>query len=258
MGKAVAEGVAERLGYQCLSRDVLLEASDKFNIPEITLQQAMTDAPSVLQRSAHAQQRYVAYILSALTHRLCQDNIVYHGLVRPEALKDISHVMKVRINADLELRVSIVQERDGLNKREARALINRLDKARRRFTRSIYGVDPANPQLYDLLLKIPTFSVEDAVDVICHAAGLKRFRTTDESRKEMQDLALASRVKSALVGRRPLVSVASHYGNVVIYYHGSQRNVRKLKGSVGEICAGIPGINNIEVHAGVDPPPNAV
>ena len=34
-GKEVAERVAERLGYQCISREVIIEASREFNIPEI-------------------------------------------------------------------------------------------------------------------------------------------------------------------------------------------------------------------------------
>ena len=36
-GKAVAEKLAAKLGYELVSRDVLLEASDEFNIPEIKL-----------------------------------------------------------------------------------------------------------------------------------------------------------------------------------------------------------------------------
>ena len=36
-GKEVAEKVAKQLGYECISRDILLEASEEFNIPEIRL-----------------------------------------------------------------------------------------------------------------------------------------------------------------------------------------------------------------------------
>jgi len=34
-GKEVAEKLAETLRYECISRDILLEASEEFNIPEI-------------------------------------------------------------------------------------------------------------------------------------------------------------------------------------------------------------------------------
>ena len=48
-GKDIAEKVAEKLGYECISRDLLLEASQHFNIPEIKLVRALHDAPSVLE-----------------------------------------------------------------------------------------------------------------------------------------------------------------------------------------------------------------
>ncbi|MBW1912541.1 MAG: cytidylate kinase family protein, partial [Deltaproteobacteria bacterium] len=32
-GKEVAEKVSQKLGYECISRDVLLEASEEFNVP---------------------------------------------------------------------------------------------------------------------------------------------------------------------------------------------------------------------------------
>ncbi|MGO9691663.1 MAG: cytidylate kinase family protein, partial [Syntrophobacteraceae bacterium] len=36
-GKEVAEKVAQKLGYKCYAREVILEASKEFNIPEIKL-----------------------------------------------------------------------------------------------------------------------------------------------------------------------------------------------------------------------------
>ena len=45
-GEEVAQKVAQKLGYECISRDILLEASKEFNIPEIKLVRAIHDAPS--------------------------------------------------------------------------------------------------------------------------------------------------------------------------------------------------------------------
>ena len=43
--REVAEKLAQTLGYECISRDILLEASEQFNIPEIKLLQAIHEAP---------------------------------------------------------------------------------------------------------------------------------------------------------------------------------------------------------------------
>ena len=105
-GKEVAEKLALKLGYTCISRDILLEASDEFNIPEMKLIRALHDAPSVLDRFRHGKERYISYIYAALLQHARKDNIVYHGLAGQYFFRDIPHVLKVRIIADMQDRVN--------------------------------------------------------------------------------------------------------------------------------------------------------
>ena len=49
-GSEVAFKAAAALGYECISREVLLEASKLFDIPELKLTRAIQDAPSLLDR----------------------------------------------------------------------------------------------------------------------------------------------------------------------------------------------------------------
>ncbi|HYA02432.1 MAG TPA: cytidylate kinase family protein [Syntrophobacteria bacterium] len=79
-GKEVAEKVAVALGYQCISRKVLLEASELFNVPEIKPVRAIHDSPSTLDRLSYGKEKYVAYIRAALLRHIQRDNVVYHGL----------------------------------------------------------------------------------------------------------------------------------------------------------------------------------
>ena len=65
-GKEVAEKLALKLGYECISRDILLEASDEFNIPEIKLIRALHDPATVLERFRHGKDRYISYLLSLI------------------------------------------------------------------------------------------------------------------------------------------------------------------------------------------------
>ena len=62
-GKEVAEKVAQRLGYTCIARDVLMEASQDFNIPEIKLVRAIHDAPSILDRLGYRKEKYDIAVL---------------------------------------------------------------------------------------------------------------------------------------------------------------------------------------------------
>ena len=112
-GKEVAEKVAAALGYECISREILLEASEQFNIPEIKLVRAIHDAPSILERFTYGKEKYVAYIKAALLKHVQKDNVVYHGLAGHYFLQEIPHVLKVRIIADLEDRIAEEMKREN-------------------------------------------------------------------------------------------------------------------------------------------------
>ncbi len=258
MGKAVAEKVAERLGYECLSRDVLLEASGDFNIPELKLERAIEDPPSILERFTHGHQKYVAYVQSALARHVGRDNVVYHGLAGHVLLKNVSHLLKVLITADREMRLGIVMEREKMSRQQAETWLGKLDKGRRRWTQRLYGVDPWDPSLYDLAIALRRLEVDDAVELICRSVEMRQFKTSDESRQEMADLTHAAEIKAAVVDGYPDVHVSSRYGNVLVYGVSSDRQAQKLKARVVEVCSKMEGINNIEVHAGIAAPDDAV
>jgi len=258
MGKLVAEMVAERLGYECVSRDVLLETSDRYNIPELKLQKAIRDAPSLFDRFSNEKQAYIAFVQATLTSRVAKGNVVYHGFAGHMFLKNVSHVLRVRVMADLEMRIGIVMEREGISAEEAADQIARLDEHRRRWMQELYGADPSDPVLYDLILNLSRMTEEDAVELICHMVARKQFQVTEASQQAMEDLARACALKAALIQKHPDVSVMSRHGNVVVYCDAGDRHERRVKATAQALIPEIDGIVHLEVHAGVPPPPNAV
>ena len=257
-GKEVAEKVATRLGYRCLSREVILDASENYHIPEIKMIKAIHNAPSILERFGHDKTRFVTYYQNALVRDVQKDNVVYHGLAGHLLLKGVPHVLKVRINADLDERVRDEMERERIPKQEALGLILRDDQERRKWTQSLYGMDPWDSSLYDLVLHIHALTVADAVDFICQAADLPQFRTTKESQRKMEDLALASQIKAALIHDYPGISVTAEYGNILIYTKADDRLAQKLEEKAKSLCRDIKGIKHLEVHSGAVVPPNAI
>ncbi|MCD6273944.1 MAG: cytidylate kinase-like family protein [Deltaproteobacteria bacterium] len=257
-GKKVAEKVAERLGYKCISRDILLDASKRFQIPEVKLIRAIHDAPSILDRFKHGKYIFVAYIRSALASRAAGDNIVYHGLAGHFLLTGVPHVLKVRIIADMADRVESEMQRENISAGDARLLLEKDDHERRKWSKALYGVDPWKSSLYDLIIHIHKLTVSDAVDFICQAALKEQFKTTESGRQKMEDLALACQVKAALVDLFFDIGVTSEYGNVLIYTKDSYGQSSKLKKMLIKIESEIKGINNLEVHVGVSVPQNAI
>ena len=257
-GKEVAEKVASRLGYKCLSREIILDASDLYHIPEIKMIKAIHDSPTILERFGGTKKAYVAYYQSALAGRVREDNVVYHGLAGHLLLKGIPHVLKVRIIAELEDRVTLEMKRENATRQEALDIIKKDDEERRKWTQSLYGVDPWDSCLYDLVIHIHKFTVDDAVDLICDSAGLSQFKTTKESQRKMNDLALASRIKAFLIEKHFDISVLSEFGNILIYTKGDDRLISRIDEAMKKLPEDIGEINNIEIHQNITPHENAI
>jgi cytidylate kinase len=246
-GQQIAVKVAEKLGYTCVAREVLLEASEQFNIPEARLVRAIHDSPSVFERWTHGKERYIAYIRAALLGYLRRDNVIYHGLAGHFFVKDVPHVLKVRVIADLAQRVQIVMERDNVPRSQAEATLERDDDERRRWSRALYGIDTADPLLYDLVLHVGRLSVDEAVDVICHTVELPSFRSTPEAQQAMEDLALAALVQAALVKLSPVMRVTASRGKVRIAASMPSIEVQATVRQIEQAALAIPGVTAVEV-----------
>lgn len=258
-GREVARKTAERLGYEVISRDLLIETSGYYNIPEIKLVRAIHDAPSILNRFTLGKQAFVACVRSTLTQRAVKDNLVYHGLAGHLLLRDISHAVNVRIIADMEDRATEEMARENISRAEALAILQKDDTERRKWTHSLYGVDPWDPSLYDLVINIKRLTIDDAVDLVIETANRKCFETTPESQQHLKDLAIACQVKATLVLEDSLdVAVTCEFGNVLVYTKLGHRQTGRLTERVKTLPQTIEGINNIEVRSGVPFPASVV
>lgn len=248
-GKDVAEKLAKRLGYECLSRDILIEASDEFNIPEMKLIRALHDAPTVLERFHNGKERYVAYLRSSLLKHTQKDNLVYHGLAGHYFLQDISHVLKVRILANIEDRVKEEMRRENISAEEALFILKKDDEERRKWGIKVYGVDTQDSKLYDMVLHISTMTVDDAVDILYETVQKKAFQTTPESQKKLADMALGAKVQTALMHLVPKVVVTADAGLVSIgNVQGKTTAAADMIDMLTKIARAVDGVRQVHVH----------
>ena len=246
-GQEIAEKVAQKLGYDCISRELILEASEEFNIPEIKLTQAFEDVPSIIDRFIHGKRKYISYTRAVLLHHLTKGNVVYHGFVGHFFVEGISHVLKILITANIEDRISLVMERDKISRKEASLLISKIDDQRKKWGKTLYGIEPWDPSLYDLTLHIDRITVEDAVDAICQVSRLRQFQITPESEKAIDDLVLAVKVENFLIDARPRVDVLIDNKFVYLKTAVPLSEESEIVSRMGEIMKTIPGIRGIEV-----------
>jgi cytidylate kinase len=238
----VAEKVAAALGYECISREILREASEQFNIPEIKLVRAIHDAPSILERFTYGKERYVAYLKAALMKHVQKDNVVYHGLAGHFFLQGIPHVLKVRIVADLEDRIAEEMKRENISAAEARHILKKDDDERRRWGIQVFGVDTWDPMLYDMVLHIKAIKVDEAVEWILKAAKLPGFKTTTPSQRIVDDQTLAARVQAALVEEFPTAKVCAQTSDLFVDIKANLTEEQEVIARVQRIANQVAGI----------------
>ena len=246
-GKEIAEKVAERLGYECISRDLLLEVSKDHNIPEIKLVHAIHDAPGILDRLGHKKEKYIAYIKKALLDHLKSDNVVYHGLAGHFFVKDVPHALKVRVVADMDDRVQLEMERKGIDTEKARRILKADDKERRNWSKELYGIDAADPSLYDLVVHIKQLTVDDAVDMICSIVTKEHFKTTPESQRMIEDLAMSAAINKALIDLDPDIQVCVDNNIAHVETEAAIGDEERLIGDIKAIIETFDGISDIKV-----------
>ena len=197
-GVALAEALSARLGYTCLSREILVEGARRYNIDEETLQREISHVPSLWERLTKERHRYLVFIRCALLQAARKDRVVYHGHAGQLFLQGIPHVLKVRIEAPLEQRVRAVLNELKIDREAAIAHIQQVDEQRRRWVSFLFDKDWRDPSLYDLTINLASMSIDTACSVVCRALESPEFSTTDAAQRTLDNQSLACEVRAAL------------------------------------------------------------
>jgi hypothetical protein len=142
-------------------------------------------------------------------------------------------------------------EREGISRKEAIRTLKKDDEERTKWSHHLYGIDPLDSSLYDMVLHIHKISVDDAVDIICHTAGLKDFQTTPESKKAIDDLFLTAEVKSAVIDLNHEIKISAKDGIVFVKCEAAPLQQSQLSHDIKKIVKEIPGV--MEVRIDVEP-----
>lgn len=206
-GKQVAEALAHELDYECLSREVLIEASDQFNIPEIKLIKALHDSPKVLERFNHGQERFLKYFKSSFLSHITKGNIVYHGLAGQFFLQNISHVLKVRIINNMSERVAEEMKREHCPRDAALYNLKKDDEERRKWSLHLHGKDTWDSRLYDMVLSIDSLTVDDVVEILVNTVKKKQFQETSKSLAELKQITFLANIEAQVSLLSPYTKV---------------------------------------------------
>jgi len=252
-GKILAERVARRLGYPCLGREeVLVEAGKEYGISERELTEAINQPPPFWQQVPGRRVAYLMCLTAALLKRSQGGNLVYHGHAGHFLVSGISHLLRVRVIADLEFRIKAAMERMNLKRDEAIVYIDRVDRERIRWTRFLYGIEWGDPSQYDVVLNLERMSMDGASLAIVSMAQLEDFKVTPQSEKAFEDLKVTSGVWAALVRdeRTKAASVQVVANNGVVTITG-KTSTGKVVDAIPVVAGQVPGVKEVKNEVGI-------
>ncbi len=198
-GQALAERVAAKLGWPCLSNEVIAEAAKRYNVPEPELVKAFEKAPTFWEKLTASRRVYLTFVQAAMCEYAERGDLVYHGHAGHALLPGIHHVLKVRLVAPLEYRLRVVMERNaGMDRKSALRYISQVDEERTSRMRYLFDVDWRDPYQYDLVLSLDKLTVDTACDLVIQAVQCEKFQPTKASQLALRNLALSSRIRAAL------------------------------------------------------------
>jgi len=250
-GKEIAEKLARKLEYDCISREILLQASEQFNVKEAKLIRALHDAPSFFDRFKYGKEKFSAFIHEVFLGHIQKDNVIYHGLAGHYFARGIPNVLKVRINATIEDRIKEEMKRENISEEEARYILIKDDEERRKWGMNLYGIDTKDPDLYDVVLQIDNITVNDAVEILFDIAKRPCFQTTPESRMISKDSFLAAKAYSAIVHKFPKANVKCKDAVVYVSVESDLSLEMKISNQIKVLLENIAEIK--EVRSGVIP-----
>ena len=200
LGKDVAAAIAEKSGRKVVYHEIIDMLANKMRLRKSHVERFLDGRAGLWERLT-TDKTSLSIFTAEETFRFLLDGstIVIRGWGASHLLRDIPHVIRVRVCAPHDVRVARMMERLGTDKRDAvEAEIAMSEESHAAITKRHFGIDWKEPEHYDLVLSTERMSVPECVDQLECAMRQPRFQETPDSLRKVENLALSWGVRAAL------------------------------------------------------------
>lgn len=227
-GLAIAANLAEQLHYPCIGREDLYRTVKKFGLPDVFLRSIYDGDASFMQSPGN--RTAILNMFRAALLKCAQDvNLIYHGAVGHLLLSSIPNILRVRIIANIDLRINMAMKLRNINHNQAFAIIKKDDQECDFAARNLYNVDWQDPSLYDITLNLNNISIENAVSLLIHMSRQNNFIPSSSSHREYEDLYLGCLVWAELFKNPETcnanIMVTANDGYIAVHGHASSEEI---------------------------------
>lgn len=250
-GREVAQGLAEKMGLTLVLHELVEhDLAERMQVPENTVHHRFEGGATLRERWQIGTKRLAQHTAEEILELAQKGSVLIRGWGACALLREVPHVMRVRVCAPMHLRELSVMERRSVNDKGAvRREIERNDAAHKRTLHAAFGVDREDPLLYDLVLNTERLSTETCVKLAGDLAESLEFQETEASRAILDNKVLEAHIRIKLGERFTAATGVSGIeasvsgGRVVlkgIAIHTS------LAAEAGELVAAIAGVKEVQ------------
>jgi len=248
----VVQGLHQQIGYEIVSdSDIVKKASGLCDIAENKIERVFSAKTSIFNNFTHEKERSIAHMKLAVAQTLLEDNVIFSGFSSQLIPKNISHVLRICLIADLKFRKEAAMEERQLSEKDAAALIRKEDEERALWVQTNFETpDPWDASLYDMVIPMDKMDVEKAVSTIHNQLNTDLLQPNDKSRKAAQDFLLAATVGAALSREGHSTEVDAVDGMVTITINKHVLMLSRLEEELKSIAARVPGVSSVNTKVG--------
>ena len=203
LGKDVTAGLAERLGLEVVHHELVEHGiAERTGMRESEVHRFLEGEASLLERWRIDRKRMSRYTAQEILGLAAQGNVLIRGWGATYLLREVPHVVCVRICAPMRFREGVLMQRlGGTDRALARREIERNDAAHNGTMQRLFGVDWMDASLYAVTLNTARIPPADCVEHIVRLSESDAFKETPHSRAILMDQLIEARVRSTLADR---------------------------------------------------------
>lgn len=248
----VSEDLARQLtagdDYTYLGDELLDRVAEQHEVERQQLRWAL-DGTGGRKLSRSQRNLLLCHIETAVLEALAADNVVSVGLAAHLYVKNVSHILHLRVLANPDKRLERIVEEEGLSPRRAQKRVEKEKQGRVRWSCELFGVDESNPALYDIVVQLKQIDAHRVLQIVQDTAGFRGFRTMTYSRNCLQDLLLANRARGALLPEYPDIRTMADGDRVIVHVKCAKRKKQQVVSGIKETASKVEGVGLVEVHA---------
>ena len=211
LGKDVAAGLADKLGIEVVHHEVVeQQLAHRLNTTESAVHRFLEGKASMWERWKINGEKFSRCTAEEVLELAMRGNVLIRGWGAAQLLRDVPHVLCLRVCAPMQQRIQEMKRRLGIDSADAaRQEIERNDDAHARAVQRQFHADWRDPTHYDLMINTAYVPIDVGVAVVQQMAKSGAYDATDECRDRLLDKLLEARIRSKLdeqIGDSPMGS----------------------------------------------------